>query len=368
MGYRTYDAKVKDVPLKLKMPKDTAEKVVTDLKWLYRMHQYRRELTGIRGGKEDVYETMSLFGPSGSPIRNPETYPADVDAFLAELSGNGLRVLTEVDLPMLREKRNALKELHIPILDSRTTQEERTAKDAEYAQLRADLDAKQQAETAAIVAEWGSGETVTVPADHTAVYLQQTYDDSDAMSDYFHRHASYGPPFLLAVYPGKARQSEALARAAVSVYPGLSKVEFTWHTETYSMGHGNYLMSKDCPGSLRESRHSTEPLPCAFEVQFAYTYQTPKTYHTWQTYPGTVAPLPAEGPAFVGQGNGHGTPRLNAEKGGVEIRFASRPDDATLAPLRAAGWRWSRFSKCWYTKDTPASRQFAAEFTGVALA
>ena len=49
----------------------------------------------------------------------------------------------------------------------------------------------------------------------------------------------------------------------------------------------------------------------------------------------------------------------NPAKGGVEIRFDAKPDDATLDALKAAGWRWSRFSRCWYNRASEESRAFA---------
>lgn len=56
--------------------------------------------------------------------------------------------------------------------------------------------------------------------------------------------------------------------------------------------------------------------------------------------------------------------RENHEKDGVEIIFGARPDDAVLARLKAAGWRWSRFAGCWYTRRTERALQFAREIAG----
>lgn len=55
------------------------------------------------------------------------------------------------------------------------------------------------------------------------------------------------------------------------------------------------------------------------------------------------------------------TARLNPSKEGVEIRFPAKPDAAVLARLKASGWRWSKFSKCWYARDTARARQLAEE-------
>ena len=50
---------------------------------------------------------------------------------------------------------------------------------------------------------------------------------------------------------------------------------------------------------------------------------------------------------------------INKEKNGVEIRFDSIPSAAIRTELKANGWRWSRFSKCWYNVKTPKNLSFA---------
>jgi hypothetical protein len=49
----------------------------------------------------------------------------------------------------------------------------------------------------------------------------------------------------------------------------------------------------------------------------------------------------------------------NRERNGIEIRFPSRPGDDVLASLKENGWRWSRFSKCWYNRASDEARTFA---------
>lgn len=49
----------------------------------------------------------------------------------------------------------------------------------------------------------------------------------------------------------------------------------------------------------------------------------------------------------------------NHEKGGVELRFPSKPNAEVLDSLKLAGWRWSRFSSCWWHTDTPEARAYA---------
>ena len=49
----------------------------------------------------------------------------------------------------------------------------------------------------------------------------------------------------------------------------------------------------------------------------------------------------------------------NPGKNGIEIRFAVKPPAATLDALKGAGWRWSRFSACWYNRASADAREFA---------
>jgi len=49
----------------------------------------------------------------------------------------------------------------------------------------------------------------------------------------------------------------------------------------------------------------------------------------------------------------------NKERDGIELRFPEKPATEVLDRLKGAGWRWSRFSSCWYHKRTPQARIFA---------
>lgn len=53
----------------------------------------------------------------------------------------------------------------------------------------------------------------------------------------------------------------------------------------------------------------------------------------------------------------------NRAKGGVEIRFPSKPSAEVLQRIKSqGGWRWSKFSKCWYAKANEYTRAFAQTF------
>jgi hypothetical protein len=119
------------------------------------------------------------------------------------------------------------------------------------------------------------------------------------------------------------------------------------HREKYAMGHGYYLsdggrysgwhIRKTGIDSWREMDitrlTSPEPLP---PVPAAVAVPT--------------VPTETAQPVSV---------MLNAEKQGIELRFSAKPAEAVRDNLKAHGWRWSRFSGCWYVKDSAAARAFA---------
>jgi hypothetical protein len=56
----------------------------------------------------------------------------------------------------------------------------------------------------------------------------------------------------------------------------------------------------------------------------------------------------------------------NEKMHGLEIRFPSKPDRAILDSLKAQGWKWSKFSACWYTRESAEQEAFAHTlFTGI---
>ena len=49
----------------------------------------------------------------------------------------------------------------------------------------------------------------------------------------------------------------------------------------------------------------------------------------------------------------------NEEKNGVEVRFPAKPAPTILEGLKAHGFRWSRYSSCWYQRRTAEAVAFA---------
>ncbi|MDU6996558.1 MAG: hypothetical protein E6356_17010, partial [Terrisporobacter othiniensis] len=54
---------------------------------------------------------------------------------------------------------------------------------------------------------------------------------------------------------------------------------------------------------------------------------------------------------------------LNEDKNGVEIYFSGKPSEDVRNNLKSNGFRWSRYNKCWYTKQSEDTLKFANSLT-----
>jgi hypothetical protein len=189
--------------------------------------------------------------------------------------------------------------------------------------------------------------------------------------DHFDYHARLGCPDFLLLLVKKGRpnfgQTETLARKALSLCPELQRLDWTWHSERYAGGHGNYLQSSPCPLPAGIPApipaFNNSPVRLAhWEIEFTASHPG----HTLELWPhkhfGDQSIIPnsqTRDASPQSQTPITAVSRLNPQFNGVEIHFTRRPDDAALAPLRAAAWRYTGRSQCWYAKQTPATLAFA---------
>lgn len=153
-------------------------------------------------------------------------------------------------------------------------------------------------------------------------------------------------------WPAADFTTEAGAREFAALHGFADTAEFhcesVEHRETWSMGGGNYLKAG--------SRHSS-----TWSVRSCHGVHLPSgpveiAAHLLAPTADPIAP-PADdtAPAPAPAADGAPTWRENAEKGGVEIRFPSRPAARILERLKDHGFRWSRFAGCWWHKKTEMS-------------
>ena len=148
------------------------------------------------------------------------------------------------------------------------------------------------------------------------------------------------------------------------------------HREKYSMGSGYYLKasgaystgwtvskqyvptSRDCsdfdvydPSAPAPAAPVVEPAPepSARVLQFAAPEiaRAPVFVPAGFTIERAPAPVEPERPRV----------EYNGERDGLEVHFPAKPSADVLTALKADGWRWSRFSGCWYRKASENARQ-----------
>lgn len=84
-------------------------------------------------------------------------------------------------------------------------------------------------------------------------------------------------------------------------------------------------------------------------------------YRATYTAPAQAASVPAAAPT-----PGAPAVRFNEAKSGIEVSFATKPAPSVLEQLKAAGFRWSRFSACWYKTASNTALDVAARVAGLA--
>lgn len=183
-------------------------------------------------------------------------------------------------------------------------------------------------------------------------------DASDPMSDYFSNEVTRT---VIIGYTSKSKEDfremrDAARTSGISELIEISDMpyEMVEHRDKYSGGHGYWL---------GKSRHH------GWEVKkHIFSDYTPvKNYYKHAGKEGgftaykckAVAPIAATTPA-TGTG---ATISFNVAKGGIEIKFPGKPSESILKDLRECSpFRWSRFAKVWWAKDTATNRAFAAQY------
>lgn len=117
-----------------------------------------------------------------------------------------------------------------------------------------------------------------------------------------------------------------------------------------SMGYSEEAVSFDEWGNLKMTAGYDEERRVMREVHETTDTTTPPASTTQDP------PAPLEGVTVT----------ENEEHDGVEIRFPAKPATEVLDSLKARGFRWSKFSACWYRKRSPETLAFAQSFIAAA--
>ena len=178
------------------------------------------------------------------------------------------------------------------------------------------------------------------------VIARYEVDDCNCMADHFGvkttRNAAIGWHF-------SSRDSFSVMRRCAEAFPetahlGMDAAPSVEHREHYAGGSGNYLKAGHRWGT-------------GWRVEIMRNWRN-RVDGVWEIHiPATNKPDSGQAPAA-----GCAEVRLNSLHRGVEIHFPEKPCAEVLQRLRdATGWRYSRFSRCWYARHTPERESWARQ-------
>jgi hypothetical protein len=186
------------------------------------------------------------------------------------------------------------------------------------------------------------------------IIAEMMIDHSDPHSDYFHASGDRDKTYILAFSTYTQNNEQELRSAALNfggtadmanqdtgeLYKGHSSFDYRLQTSRTS---GYHVRKLKLEGSYDQGIIARA---LALGNNFAPINEPPQ---------GTTVPADANVRII-----------LNEKQGGVEIHFTENPGESILSELRANGWRWAKFNKCWYKRDTPSARQFASQYGTIA--
>ena len=290
--------------------------------------------------KENESTLYDLFGKKSDAFTRE--YERLFTLFSGKVSKDNLTAFLEET-----EKSRAAIKLERPIRDNRKPKEELEEQTRKFKAVQEEQRQRQ---------EEFDKQSIEISAGKIGVCLDVCFDDSDIMTDYFNRHSLVERRLLAIVH--KQSETERLARRILEQAPELKDMEFTWHTEKYSMGHGNYLeATRSHETRDHKAYDGREEVNCFYEITFTYSGSSTREIPHSKYFLGDLTEVATK---TIGKSNGK-TIRENTEKNGVEIIFNSKPDDKVLSLLKANGWRWSRFNRLWYNRLSPENLEFAQQ-------
>lgn len=176
-------------------------------------------------------------------------------------------------------------------------------------------------------------------------------NESDSMTDYF---GSRTDKTLLLAFSATERNNFDELRNACKGVEGLEhlveKNDRYEHRENYSGGAGYFL------GKHRYSGWNVSKVSLKWKIGQGTFVLDPANIRIKKE----ITPVAPSGQQPTG--DKIAICKLNAERGGIELYFNSKPAQAVLDDLKGKSWRWSKFNKCWYRLDNPIARQQAAKY------
>lgn len=388
MAIKTYQFKFQGKTISVKGKKSNVEEFASRIQEVNRVPSMVREISGIIGGEEHSWTSISLFGPSGTPLADPDGYAAEVKELAGELPESLVETIDNPIMVDLMKKAADIVKRHTPVKDNRETPEAHNVRmdesrrfQEEQEAKRRERDAEEQEEAATLVTRY-----------------------------------KYLAPLAVSGKSRHAGGADNLKTELVRAFPGVS---FSVKSETYSMGSSLNVRWTDGPTvsqvkefsdkyqtkSFDGMTDSTTNVSTVFNTVFGgagYVHENREVSETllietaakegleftaeeWQEFVKVahqdhetteihrnivnkahetsklpdISTVPHYDHEQTQESNEDITVRMNSERNGVEILFNSKPDRSVIDSLKSNGFRWSPRGKLWYAKQSPSRISFA---------
>ncbi len=297
--------------------------------------------TGVIGTDND--HTSYLYAPLGGA----PTTRTDVQDAEWEIYKKYNKTITPKNYKdIIEDMTEALNELkqNRPVVDERITKEEDeenrqkiALRDMEYKKIQ---DQRQQMRDELLkLAPSGA---------HSVVVAELTKDASDPMTDYFASHTE--KTVAIGFRYGQREDFKQLQECAKGFLSEEDYAKITEHRDNYSMGRGNYLSDHGWGGSGSGWIIRSYPLDGKYwnidEIDLSGF--KPRN---------TAAPV-SSGEGKPANFNAKIQPSSTGKPGYIELHFPSKPEPQVLESLKGAGYRYSKWNKCWYGQETKLPKEF----------
>lgn len=270
--------------------------------------------------------------------------------------------LTEYKTPMINESDHVKSNQNIfgigtYFLDPIETYEEREV--LPYIE-KAEAAAKQrreerEAEKARLkeIDEKGKALLGTIPTwAKAAIIAEYIVDDSDPMTDYFASHADDEKTAILS-WSANDRNNEHELRTAAASYEHTAEL-----VDTMELERGNSY--NYCIRQNYNSGWKVRKLPFNMGMGFNITQNGVIIGALGRRQ--NFAPVDEPTPVEATPSNTGAYCKINTEKQGIEIYFTIKPQETVLQDLKLNGFRWAKFNKCWYKKDSQRARDVVSKY------
>jgi len=342
MGLRTYDFKIQGYDVKIKAKKDTAERIASRLNYAGKTPSYVREINGVVGGESRESILWVMFSAPDPPM--DEETKAKWLVATAQFYTDLPDLITMENCQEWIDKSTAIRDKYMVVHDKRRTEEEIEERNKVCADNREQW---AQDKENWLMKYCGSTEPVKIPEGQMGVVLRFYYNDSDMMTDYYHPHCGWGHTMLLGTVK-KGPRRESTARSVLSKYPELAALTWKWNVQNWSMGHGNWLESKEMiTRAVGKKTYSGISDPQVWYEISLSSYGDIYPYKPFLIPPGKVATTETPQEKNIDLDF-----EVTHDRDWTWIEFPEKPADSILKTLKEnfqAGWSPRR--KAWFIRS-----------------